>query len=226
MPYTSSRPRIADSSSPVSAFSERCDWNSTIAAAIRASAPNRPSSALTKPCGMTAELLGSGAGERADAVDRVEEPVFAGQGSGEQFEQSPADDDADRHAGQQRCGGLEQRAAANLGPELVARQHQEHQRRDVERQADQFTDVIGVGSVAGDQVGDVPDDRGDHVEQQNPPGDPLAGGQRRGQQGQHERPGEAGVGEVEDVVVDELPRNPDEPPHAPARRSRSATAWR
>ena len=51
LPHTSSVPRIADSSSPVKAFSARCDWNSTIAATMSASAPNSPSSALTKTWG-------------------------------------------------------------------------------------------------------------------------------------------------------------------------------
>ena len=68
--------------------------------------------------------------------------------------------------------------------------------------------------VAGDEVDDVPADRRDHVADQDPPGDALAGGQRRRQQGQHERPREAGVGEVEDVVVDELARHLDEPTDA------------
>ena len=48
----------------------------------------------------------------------------------------------------------------------------------------------------------------DHVEDEDQPGEPFAGRQRGGQQRQHERPREAGVGEVEDVVVDELPRDP------------------
>ena len=50
---------MADSSSPVSAFSARWDWNSTIAATISASAPNSPSRALTNTCGWPAKVLGS-----------------------------------------------------------------------------------------------------------------------------------------------------------------------
>ena len=52
MPHSSSSPRIADSSSPVSAFSARCDWNNTIAAAINAIALNSPKSALRNTGGL------------------------------------------------------------------------------------------------------------------------------------------------------------------------------
>ena len=71
---------------------------------------------------------------------------------------------------------------------------------------------LGRGVVAGGDIGGVPDTRQDHVGEQQPPGDAFAGGQRRGQQRQHERPRDAGVGEVEQVVVDELPRDLDQPP--------------
>ena len=115
---------MADSSSPVSAFSARCDRNSTIAATISASAPNRPSSALTKTCG----CCPSNASEPTPAnattrLTRIGQAVVAFQRAGEQLEQSPADQDADGHAGDQRRGRLDQRAAAHLRPELLAGQH-------------------------------------------------------------------------------------------------------
>ena len=50
--------------------------------------------------------------------------------------------DADGHAGDQRGGRLEQRAAPDLRPELLAGQHQEQDRRDVEGEADDFADVV------------------------------------------------------------------------------------
>ncbi|CNI31548.1 Uncharacterised protein [Mycobacterium tuberculosis] len=43
---------MADSSSPVRALSARWDWNSTIVAAINASAPNSPMTALSKSIGL------------------------------------------------------------------------------------------------------------------------------------------------------------------------------
>ena len=43
---------MADSSSPVSALSARWDWNSTIVAAINASAPNNPMTALSRTIGL------------------------------------------------------------------------------------------------------------------------------------------------------------------------------
>ena len=84
----------------------------------------------------------------------------------------------------------------------------------MEDEPDEFADVVHHRLTAGDQGTDVPHDRGDHVATRNPPGDAFAGREGRGEQGQDEGPREAGVREVEDVVVDELARFLDEPPDA------------
>ena len=78
----------------------------------------------------------------------------------------------------------------------------------MQNQAQRFTELIDAGCVAGREVADVPACSEDQVERQDPPGDPLMGRQRGGEQCEHDGPREAGVREVEDVVVDEFPRDP------------------
>ncbi len=163
---------------------------------------------------VAAERIRVGACKRAHPVERVQEPVFSGQAAREQLQQRPPDERADRHARDQRACRFEERSAADLRPELLAGQHQEQDGRDVEDEPDHFADVVHHRPVAGDQGADVPHDRTDHVAHQDPPGDALASSEGRRQQRQDEGPREAGVGEVEDVVVDELARFLDEPPDA------------
>ena len=163
---------------------------------------------------LSVERVGVDACEGDNAVRRVRQPVVAFQRAGEQFEQAPADEDSDRHPARQRDGRLDQRPAADLCPELLAGQDQERDRGDVEGETDQLAGFLHPGLADVDDVVDVPDDRRDHVEDEDQPGEALSGRQRGGEQGQHERPREAGVGEVEDVVVDELARFLDEPPDA------------
>ena len=45
-------------------------------------------------------------------------------------------------------GGLEQRSAAHLRPELLAGQQQEHDRRDVEAEPDHLADVSRIHDLA------------------------------------------------------------------------------
>ncbi len=79
-------------------------------------------------------------------------------------------------------------------------------------QADEFAGFVERRFATGEQIATVPDNFGDHVDQQDPPGDSLARGQRGSQQDQDECPGEAGVRKVEQVVVDELGRDADQGP--------------
>ena len=86
-------------------------------------------------------------------------------------------------------------------------QHQHRDDGDMKCQAQEFADVLVTAAVSLDQRPDVEAD-GDHQDDhQHPPGDPLLRGQRPGHDGKCECPGEAGVGEVEQVGVDELPGN-------------------
>ncbi len=184
-----------------------------MAATMSASAPNRPEQRVDEHVRVSGEGVGVGAGERAHPVEGVEGPVRPVQGAGEQLEQAPADEGADGHGRDQRGGRLEQRAAPHLRPELVAGQDEEADGRDVEAESDHLADVVQEPvSLPATRSTTFQTDRGDHVEDEDPPGDPLACRERRREQGQHERPREAGVGEVEDVVVDELARHPDDQP--------------
>ena len=205
---------MADSSSPVSAFSARCDRNSTIAATISASAPNRPSSALTKTCGWP---LNESESAPANALTRFSayrnrSPRAREPGNSSSRPQPMSVPTA--------MPATSAAAALNSAPRRTLAQNSlrasTRNRIAATWKPSPITSPMSSMHrfVAGDQVDDVPADGRDHVEDQNPPGDAFAGGQRRRQQGQHERPREAGVGEVEDVVVDELARLLDEPPDA------------
>ncbi len=129
MPYSSSSPRIADSSSPVSAFSARCDWKSTIVAAMSASAPNSPKMALSRTCGRPVNSVGVDEGEPDDPVDHVPKAGVRRQGAREHLDQAPGRQNADHPPGDQHRGRLEQGGLADLGPELPIGQDQEHDRR-------------------------------------------------------------------------------------------------
>ena len=67
---------MADSSSPVSALSARWDWNSTIVAAINASAPNNPMIALSRTVRLAGEHVAVHDGEPDHPVDHVQQPIL------------------------------------------------------------------------------------------------------------------------------------------------------
>ena len=153
-------------------------------------------------------------GESADAVDRVGKSLARLQRAGEHFQQPPRDQDTQHVASHQYRCGFEQRTPADPGPELVIGQYERSQCGDVERQAEELADVLESASVAFDQGRDVEPDPENHNNDQHPPGDAFAGHQCTGQDRHGEGPGEARIGEVEEVVVDEFPRHlgqvPDE----------------
>ena len=156
------------------------------------------------------EQVGCGGDESTDPVDGVGEPIFGLQRAGKKLQQSPCQRDAQQVAGHQDGSGLDQCAAAHLRGELAPGQHQYGDGGDMERQTQGFADIFQRASVPPDQRCDIEPDRDHQVDHQHPPGDALARRQCPGHDGQRESPGEAGVGEVEQVVVDELPRHPGE----------------
>ena len=156
------------------------------------------------------EQVGGCGGEPADPVDRVGQPVFGLQRSGEQFEQTPAEQDSHHVARQQHRRGFEQGAAPHPCPELAAGQDQHHDRGDVEAEPEELARALESGARLLGERDDVEADGHGEDDDQHPPRDPLARGQCAGHHRQRERPGEAGVGEVEQVVVDEIPRRAGE----------------
>ena len=112
---------------------------------------------------MAGERIGIHAGEDDDAVRGVGQALVVLQRAGEHLEQAPPDQDADRHPGGQRRGGLEQSAAPHLCPKLLAGQDQQGDHGDVEAEPDDLADVLHDRFGPGRQVADVPADGRDHV---------------------------------------------------------------
>ena len=162
--------------------------------------------------GVAGEEVGVGEREAADPVQCVRQPFIAGQRAGEGLEQRPGQQGPDRHPGHQHDGSFQQRTTAHPGVELAVRQQQQHDCGHVQPKAQDFAGGLEPVLCTGREIAHIPT-RGEHqVEQQQPPRNAFAGGEGSGEERQHERPGEAGVGEVEDVVVDELAWDLDDPP--------------
>lgn len=142
------------------------------------------------------EQVRIGERESDHPVGHVGQAIRAGQRSGEQLDQAPGHQDPHHIAGHQHAGRLDQRAPADLGPELPIGQHQQDDRDDVQGEPEILAQDLGGGVVPGGDIGGVQAGGENHVAQQQQPGDPLARGQGRGQQGQHERPRDAGVGKL------------------------------
>ena len=153
-----------------------------------------------------------GGGESADPVDRVGQPVPGLQGTREQLQQPQGQRDPGQVSGHQHAGRLEQRTTAHLGRELVVGRDQNGDRGDVDGQAHEFAQILEAAAIPLKQRRDIEADRDHQDDHQHPPGDALTCGQRAGHYCERKRPGEAGVGKVEQVVVDELPWHPGEVP--------------
>ncbi len=158
------------------------------------------------------ELVGRGDAEAADPVDGVGQPVVGLQRAGKELEQSPGQSDTEQVADHQDSRCLEQRATAHLGRELVIGQYQNGDGGDMERQTQEFADIFESAAVVLNQRGDVESDRDHQDDHQHPPGDALLGRQCPGHDGKRDGPREAGIGEVEQIVVDEVPRHPGQVP--------------
>ena len=183
-----------------------------MAAAISANAPNSPKIALRKTCGRPVNRSGSAMPNPITRFATYGNRSGRRERARERFDQTPGRQDSDGAADHQHRGRPEQCASAHLGPELPIAQHQHDGRQDVEGESEVLAEGFGRRVAACGDVGGVDARRHDHDAQQHHPGDAFARGQRRGQQGQHERPRKAGVGEVEQVAVDEFARRLDELP--------------
>ena len=118
-PHSSSSPRMADSSSPVSAFSARWDRNSTIAADDQRQRAEQAEDRVERTrAGWPVNRSGVRDGEPDHPVDHVQQAVLAGERSREQLDETPGQQDPHHVAGDQHRGRLDQCAPADLGPKL------------------------------------------------------------------------------------------------------------
>ena len=156
--------------------------------------------------------------ERHDPIERVRQSVAPGQRVRERPHQGPAQQRRDRQSGDQGAERRQDGAFADPCVELTVRRQQEHQRERVDEQSEvdvravppRHAQVVGQRRHEIERVGRHEQDQ---VDDADPPGDPLAGRERDGDEGEHERPGEAGVGEGDDVVVDVAARVVDQMPN-------------
>ena len=172
----------------------------------------QPKDRVEKDVRPAGELVGVDDGEADHPVDHVQEAGVRGQRAREHLDQAPRCQDPDDVPDNQHRCRFEQRRLADLGPELPISQEEKNDGDDVHREPEVLPERFRGGVVARGNLRGIQHGGEDHVAQQHHPGNALAGRQRRGQQCEHERPGDAGVRKVEEVVVDELPRDLDQPP--------------
>ena len=152
--------------------------------------------------GVAVEVLMTGKRETSHAVECPPETVGAGQRPREHLREGPGDECSQRQTADEYGDSFERRTATDLRVELVTRQDQQDDRAAVEHQPE-YLDGVAVL----DESADVEGRQHRQVDQQNPPRDALAHRQGRRQQRQHEGPREAGIGPVEQILVDKGTRN-------------------
>lgn len=91
------------------------------------------------------EQVRIGERESDHPVGHVGQAIRAGQRSGEQLDQAPGHQDPHHIAGHQHAGRLDQRAPADLGPELPIGQHQQDDRDDVQSEPEILAQDLGGG---------------------------------------------------------------------------------